>query len=377
MKMLTTCKRIALAFLILGLLTALPAQQATTTNPAIRTTLSVVPRLVRVSSSFRPADGQPAAAVEGVTLSIYKDEKGGTPLWQEVQNVTVDSEGHYTVLLGLTHTDGVPAELFSAGEPRWLGVQFQRPGEAEQARVLMASVPYALKAADAETLGGRPASAYLLAPAAGASVSPVANGGTLNLPTADSSSKLVKLQPQDSSGTPGSIGMFTNSTDLGNSVMFQSGSRIGLGTSSPMDFFHVQFNDPSGAFTGYAVQNLGNSATSYSGMLHYDQNGAVVQFQGFNNSTHEYRINNIAKSGANYNGSINFMIGGSSKFLVASNGGIGIGTTAPSQALDVNGNIKVEGSGYGVIFPDGSKIGSGLGVAHSENGVPVTSIMHT
>ena len=38
-----------------------------------------------------------------------------------------------------------------------------RPGEVEQPRGLLVSIPYALKASDAETLGGRPASAYPLA----------------------------------------------------------------------------------------------------------------------------------------------------------------------------------------------------------------------
>src|SRR3990170_1578308 len=33
----------------------------------------------------------------------------------------------------------------------------------EQPRILLVSVPYALKAADAETLGGKPASAFVLA----------------------------------------------------------------------------------------------------------------------------------------------------------------------------------------------------------------------
>ena len=47
-------------------------------------------------------------------------------------------------------------------------------------------------------------------------------------------------------------------------------------------------------------------------MLFYDQNGALGQFQGFNNGTHEYRINNIAT-----NGSINFMTGSTSRFIVA------------------------------------------------------------
>ena len=64
---------------------------------------------------------------------------------------------------------------------------------------------------------------------------------------------------------------------------------------------------------GFAVQNLGNTNTSYSGMLFYDQNNALGQFQGFNNVTHEYRINNIARvtPGGAFNGSINFMLGGS------------------------------------------------------------------
>src|SRR5439155_19535525 len=66
-----------------------------------------------------------------------------------------------------------------------------------------------------------------------------------------------------------------------------------------------------------------DGAFSYSGMLFYDQNGELGQFQGFNNATHEYRINNIARDGSiTYNGSINFMIGGSSKFKVATNGDI-------------------------------------------------------
>ena len=52
-------------------------------------------------------------------------------------------------------------------------------------------------------------------------------------------------------------------------------------------------------------------------MLFYDQNNALGQFQGFNNVTHEYRINNIAKTAAAVNGSINFMTGGISRFFVA------------------------------------------------------------
>src|SRR5439155_26425456 len=132
---------------------------------------------------------------------------------------------------------------------------------------------------------------------------------------------------------------FVNATDLGNSVMFESDNLIGVGTTTPFDRLHVQFTDASGAFTGYAVRNLGSGAASYSGMLFYDQNGAVAQFQGFNNSTHEYRINNIASGG-----SINFMIGSSSKFLVANNGNgtigngnLGIGSSTGLSRLTAKG----------------------------------------
>ena len=128
---------------------------------------AAVPKLVRFSGSFRPAngpvDGTPAQTMESVTLSVYRDQTGGDALWHEIQNVVVDADGHYSVLMGATQNEGMPLDLFTSGEPRWLGTQFNRPGEAEQPRVLLVSVPYALKAADAETLGGKPASAYLLA----------------------------------------------------------------------------------------------------------------------------------------------------------------------------------------------------------------------
>jgi hypothetical protein len=120
---------------------ALYGQQATT-NP--NQPVTTVPRLVRVSNTFHPANGLPAAPVESVTFSVYRDESGGNPLWQETQNVSLDANGQYTAMLGATQNGGVPVDLFSSTEPRWLGVQFNRPGEVEPPRVQLVSVPYAL-----------------------------------------------------------------------------------------------------------------------------------------------------------------------------------------------------------------------------------------
>jgi len=123
-----------------------------------------VPRVVKFSGVLTDAEGKTMSGVAGITFSIYKEPQGGAALWMETQNVTLDATGHYHALLGATKPDGLPVELFASGEARWIGVQVE--GQSEHTRVLLFSVPYALKAADAETIGGLPPSAFVLANAA-------------------------------------------------------------------------------------------------------------------------------------------------------------------------------------------------------------------
>ena len=325
--------RVCLALLCLVVVRSASAQSS---SPGATTS---VPRIVRVTGVFVPANGMPPAPVETITLAIYGEESGGAPLWQETQYVTIDSAGRYTVLLGATQPDGLPLDIFASGDARWIGRRFERAGEQEQARVGLPSVPYALKAADADTLGGLPPSAYLLADPTGT--------GTTSVSASTAAAASPASAPQAlTSGTAGCIGEFTNTTDLGCSPMVDVGGAIGLGTSTPLDRFQVRFTNTNGALTGLAVQNLGSTAASYSGMLFYDQNGALGQFQGFNNSTHEYRINNIASSG-----SINFMLASSSKFQVRSDGNINIAGElykGGSALLNTRGASSV-GLGFGAL----------------------------
>ncbi len=259
--------------------------------------------------------------VEAVTLGIDADELGGAALWQETQSLEIDPSGRYTLLLGATEASGVPLDVFSSGQARWLGMLWARPGEVEGPRMRLTSVPYALSASNAETLGGKPASAYLLSPTAGG----------------EGSSETGTAQPGGvepsvvNPGTTNSLAKYINANDLGSSAVYEGSGAVGIGTTSPFDSLHVRFANTTGAFTGYAVQNLGGTATSYSGMLFYDQNGALGQFQGFNNVTHEYRINNIAGTG-----SINFMIGNTSRLVVAPGGSVGIGTVDPNFKLTIS-----------------------------------------
>ena len=292
---------------------ALIAQSA---QSAQSPTSTSVPRLINISGTFRPADGQKPARVEVVTLAIYTDEIGGEPLWQETQTVTVDQLGNYSLLLGATQGDGVPLDVFASGQARWLGMAWVRPGEVEGARTPLTSVPYALRAADAATLGGKPASAYVLAPTGGE--------GTI---TAQAGIATEVVLP----GTTNFLAKYVDGDNVSNSAVYESGGFVGINTTTPLDVLHARFSNSNGSTTGIAVQNLGSSATSYSGMLFYDHTGALGQFQGFNNGTKEYRINNIATGGT-----INFMTGSVSRFKVNNNGNIGIGTTTPDANLEVD-----------------------------------------
>ena len=150
--------RVSVSFVCLLTATIVSAQQSSRSD--------AVPRVMHITGVVAPANGKSAGSVETITLAIYAEENGGTPLWEETQQVAIDANGRYTILLGATRPDGLPLDLFASGEARWLGRRFEGGGEREQARVLLASVPYALKAADTDTLAGRPASDYLLCAAA-------------------------------------------------------------------------------------------------------------------------------------------------------------------------------------------------------------------
>ena len=287
-----------------------------------------VPRLVTVSGEYRPKDGGSAVPLETVTLRIYSEQSGGVPLWQETQTVAVDPYGFYTMVLGATQKDGIPSHVFSSSEAQWLSMSWARDGSIEGPRARLTSVPYALRAADAETFGGLPPSAYQLTPAyaprgastaatlqavvttdggvAPGTVAGAAAGSAAAASTAAATAASVSVVPKAVlNGTPGYLAKYVNATDVSPSAIYEVGGLVGINNPAPHDIIHSRFTNGDGTLTGLAVQNMGASPLSYSGMLFYDQNGNVAQFQGFGNVTHEYRINNVAS-----NASMSFMLGG-------------------------------------------------------------------
>jgi hypothetical protein len=128
-----------------------------------------------------------------VTFAIYADRDGGVPLWSETQALELDAAGQYSTLIGQTHVDGLPVKLFSGNEARWLGVAVD--GGAEEPRSFLASVPYSLKAADAETVGGLPPSAFILNPKYRSTASPLPGDRSPGQPSVDGDGVGAATQP--------------------------------------------------------------------------------------------------------------------------------------------------------------------------------------
>src|SRR5580658_6086072 len=190
-----------------------------------------VPPLVNFASTLTDINSNPIVGVTGVTFLLYKDQEGGSPLWMETQTVTTDEKGRYSVTLGSASTSGLPTNLFVAGESRWLAVQPH--GEIEQPRVLLLSVPYALKAGDAATVGGLPASAFMLANSGAAaskssSATPATATSAAGKPATPAANPAVTGK-----GTLNYIPMWDSASDIINSVIFQKASGIGISTTAP------------------------------------------------------------------------------------------------------------------------------------------------
>jgi hypothetical protein len=214
------------SLLVLVVSTAIDAQQAINSSAG-----AIVPRLVSFSGKALDATDKPVAGIVGASFLIYAEQSGGAPLWIETQNVNTDAQGNYTVQLGVTRAEGLPLDLFTSGEARWLGVRVN--GGEEQPRVLLLSVPYALKAADAQTVGGLPASAFLLAGAANAAnvqMNAVAPGQSRMSPTTLSDATT-------GGGTVHTFPLFTTATNVQSSILTQAGSgstgKIGINTATP------------------------------------------------------------------------------------------------------------------------------------------------
>ena len=192
---------------------------------------SPVPQLVNYTGTLSDVNGKPLTGLLGVTFLLYKESQGGAPLWMETQNVHPDKTGHYSVVLGSATSQGLPQDVFASGEARWLAVQIA--GQQEQPRVLLVAVPYALKAGDAETVGGLPPSAFVLANSAQGNRTGIKPAVAAESTTAEKNAAPPANSTVTGKGVVDFIPMWDATNDIIDSLIFQKSGSVGIATTAP------------------------------------------------------------------------------------------------------------------------------------------------
>lgn len=344
------------------------------------------PRVIAMSGTLVDSGGQPHAGSATLSFAFYADQQGGNALWTETQTVQADERGRYTVRLG-TETP-LPVELFQATEARWLGVR--NADGVEPARVRLLSVPYALKAADAETLGGLPATAYVRAngTSTGADGQPTAPG------TAAAGNAGIVPNGFENTGSPYNTAYgyqaLLNNTGFYNAAFGWSAIRSNTtGEANTASGLEALYSNTSGSqntalgfLAGFANTNGNNNTAVGTSALQNNSSGsgnvAVGLQAGLNatGSNNVYIANTGAagENGATYVGTEGLQ----TKTVLAGN--VGIGTATPVNKLDLRattgsayaGITGTFGGNAGVILnnlrADGTSSGSAILKSNAADG---------
>ena len=241
-----------------------------------------VPPLMNYQGYLTTTSGQPLEGPASLAFAIYADSTGGSPLWSETHEGVAVHQGIFSVLLG--SATALPATLFSSSS-LWLETALN--GIPLQPRRLLASVPFALHAAVADSALAGPGGGDGLWQTNGSSV--WRSGGNVGIGLAN---------PQSGLDVIGNIKLRLSAA--GNN----SGMSLSTAPEAPSIGFHA--SDNSERFT---------LATTFSA----DNNNDLLRF----------------------NGSV-----AGNALVLKGNGNVGLGTASPAERLHVAGNARLEGSVY-------------------------------
>ena len=325
-------------------------------------TAGSVPRLLQVSGTLHPAAQTPDSSIAKrepnnsttVLFSLYEFQDGGSPLWSETQSVQIDEQGRYTVLLGATQPAGLPLDLFMSGKALWLGVQPETAGASEEPRVLLVAVPYALKAVDADTLGGLPPSAFLQAAGSAGAAAYLLTGPP---GSAASAADFPDATSVTGAGTADYIPRWVSASKIANSVLFQSGTgstaKIGINTTTPASTLDI---GGGGTVRGALSLPATGTATSTSGNDSEPLTLAASVFNGTVSApiaqTFQLQAEPVGNNTGTASGSLNLLYGSGTSvpaetgLSIANNGVI---TFAPGQTFPGTGTVTSVGAGPGLI----------------------------
>ena len=155
------------------------------------------------------------------------------------------------------------------------------------------------------------------------------------------------------SGTTNYVAKFTGSTALGSSVIYDDGTRVGIGTTGPVDRVDI-----TGTTSGYpAGRVLFGDGGGYS---------PYMKFHKWTGTSSNYYQTTIANS-ISVGGALEFWTGTGGQntigndaqslrmVILANTGNVGIGTSSPSVKLHVVGDARIGTNGQRIsLYDDGN-----------------------
>lgn len=273
-----------------------------------------VPQEINYQGKLTDPTGVAIDGTANILFRIYTAETSGTLLWTETHSATPVNKGLFDVILGSSTALNLPFD-----NQYW--IELVVDGETLTPRQALNSVPYAYRAAIADSVVGG------------------SGGGSSNWTLSGSS-------------------LYPNSTT----------SNVGVGMTSPSFKLEVQQN--AGGPAGFGMKGATGAFNPAVSAVN-DYTGFLVHTRvesGFPNMTSLVATGSVT---GNYGGLMSFYTRNygenpSERIRIDETGRVGIGTTSPTQLLDVNGTTRLRGHLYDYNNTSGT---SGQVLARGASGV--------
>lgn len=316
-----------------GILIALTMVLSAATPAAAQDAPPLPPIVVPLRGTILAPSGQPQTGTHQFAIAFYAEQGDTNPVWVEVQIVTLGDGGTYALNAGATQASGIPAEMLSGGTAQWLGITV---GDGpEQPRMRLVTVPYALRAASADTLGGKSAAEFVAA-------ADLVEGVRDALDTPEIKTELQNAAKAEGSdpGVAATVGQVPKFTSVGGAVddsnITDAGGFIGVGSTNPNYLVQVH---SAGSHSLFQMTNAGTGMTATDGV-----------YIGVLAGNPTFRIMNQE------NAAIAMFTNGQPRLLIGNNGFVGIGTQAPHYLTQLH-----SASGHALLQLTNASTGANAG----------------